>query len=752
MPRICIPNLVKISLASIITLHDLDCPSVKYLFVYELYVTNLSRIVSSITAQQTKLDLDLVPKEKRLEIGKCNGRLNPKKKQREPTFQLVLDALALTSCYSAFLITADVPEVYMHQFWDTIHKYKNSYRFRMDKKKKFDLNLEIFRDIFQICPRVHELGHTKEIKSIIDVVVDQMHQPWRTFATIINRSLSGKTTGLDKLRLSRAQILWAMYYKKNMDYVELLWEDFTYQIDNIAHKKQDNMYYPRFTKVIISHFLTKDKTISKRNKIGMHTSRDDYLINTLRFVSTKEESQIYRARLPKSMTSCEMRETKAYKTYLVYATGVTPPKKAQKFKKSASPNLSTVPDLPEEPTRKSKRVKRPAKKSSDAPTAGVVIRETPVKSLSKKKEKMTVEKHKGIDLLSETHPSGSGTVTKIALSAAKIKPSVTNEGTGVKPGVPDVTEEESTESEAESEGKDKDDNNNDHDSRSEGSDQKRDSGDDNTQSDSVNGSDSGHETDENESGSESDQEENKEEIKDDEEEEKDEFINTPSNDTDDEDETKIKDKAEGDEDEGMDYTTNQYDDDVNISQVIEDAHVTLSTVPQKTEVPVTRSSHSSDLASKFLKFSDIPHTYAEIVSPMDVPVHHEVPSNQTPTLLTVPVSVITESSPIYTTVIPQSLPSFAPPPPQSTPTPPPTTKATNPPFELLNFASVFQFSNRVTALEKEVVELKKNDPLNTQVTALVDEHLDSRLGATKDEFMSYLSASITARITKQVKN
>ncbi|GKC71351.1 hypothetical protein Tco_1117234 [Tanacetum coccineum] len=118
-----------------------------------------------------------------------------------------------------------VPKVYMHQFWDSIHKYDTSYRFRMDKKKKFNLNLEIFKDIFQICPRVHdqnfdelpidedivsffkELGHTGEIKSITDVVVDQMHQPWRTFATIINRSVSGKTIGLDKLHLSRAQIL-----------------------------------------------------------------------------------------------------------------------------------------------------------------------------------------------------------------------------------------------------------------------------------------------------------------------------------------------------------------------------------------------------------------------------------------------------------------------------------------------------------------------------------------------------------------
>ncbi|GJX28230.1 hypothetical protein Tco_0236309 [Tanacetum coccineum] len=253
-------------------------------------------IVSSITSKQTKLDLELVPKEKRLEIGKCNGRINLVKKQREPTFQVVLDDLALTPCYYEILITADFPEVYMHKFWDSIYKYKNSYRFRMDKKKKFNLNLEIFRDIFQICPRVRgqnfdalptdedivsffkELGHTREINTITDIVVDQMHQLWRTFATIINRSLSGKTTGLDKLRLSRAQILWAS---------------------------------------------------------------------------------------------------------------------------------------PEEPARKSKRVKIPTKNSSDAPTTGVIIRETHVKFLSKKKEKMTVEKRKGIDLLSkvaltkEAHEKGT---------------------------------------------------------------------------------------------------------------------------------------------------------------------------------------------------------------------------------------------------------------------------------------------------------------------------------------------------------
>ncbi|GKD13312.1 hypothetical protein Tco_1197719 [Tanacetum coccineum] len=271
----------------------------------------------------------------------------------------------------------------------------------------------------------------------------------------------------------------------------------------------------------------------------------------------------------------------------------------------------------------------------------------------------------------KTHPSSYGVV--------KIIPSVTSEGTSVKPGAPDVTKEESSESKAESWGNDEDDSNNEQDSSGEDNDENNDSDDNKTQSDKENESNSEHETDENESGLKSDQKEDE----DDEDEVKDELIKTPSNDSDDEDETKITDKAEGDEDEEIDYTTSQLYDDVDI-----------------------RLNKPVDTDKEF--------------------VQEEV----------------------FSTVIPQSFLSFTPPPQQSTSTPPPTTEATNPPFTLLNFTSVFQFNNRVTTLEKEVVELKNDDLLNTQLTALVDEHLDSRLGATKDEFMRYLSASITARITE----
>ncbi|GJX78841.1 hypothetical protein Tco_0326990 [Tanacetum coccineum] len=119
--------------------------------------------------------------------------------------------------------------------------------------------------------------------------------------------------------------------------------------------------------------------------------------------------------------------------------------------------------------------------------------------------------------------------------------------------------------------------------------------------------------------------------------------------------------------------------ETNQEQVVDDAHVTITIVMKKTEAP---------------------------------------------TLLTISVFVITESSPVLTN-IPQSSQTFTPPPILRTPTPPPIIETTNPLSTLLDFTSVFRFNDRITTLEKEVAKLKK-DPLHTQLTTLVDEHLDTR--------------------------
>nr|GEV50169.1 monodehydroascorbate reductase [Tanacetum cinerariifolium] len=163
----------------------------------------------------------------------------------------------------------------------TVHHH--SICFKMNNKKRI-VNLEYFREMLQICPRIpnqqfdeltfeeeilaflKELGHSEEIKMITNVNINKLHQPWRSFASVINKYLSGKSTSYGSLRLSQARILWGMYHKKNVDFAYLLWEDFMYQVEHKDAKKSNEMYYPRFKKVIVNFFMTKDQSIPRRNK------------------------------------------------------------------------------------------------------------------------------------------------------------------------------------------------------------------------------------------------------------------------------------------------------------------------------------------------------------------------------------------------------------------------------------------------------------------------------------------------------
>nr|GFB71556.1 hypothetical protein [Tanacetum cinerariifolium] len=117
-----------------------------------------------------------------------------------------------------------------------------------------------------------------------------------------------------------------MFYNKNIENVYLLREDFLFQMENKETKKTNNMLYPRFTKVIIDYFMSRDQSISRRNKMFWHTARDDTMFNTMRCISRHEKTQVYGDILPQHLTSQAMLESEAYKTYYAYASGEKTPK------------------------------------------------------------------------------------------------------------------------------------------------------------------------------------------------------------------------------------------------------------------------------------------------------------------------------------------------------------------------------------------------------------------------------------------
>nr|GEY87183.1 hypothetical protein [Tanacetum cinerariifolium] len=90
---------------------------------------------------------------------------------------------------------------------------------------------------------------------------------------------------------------------KYVDCAELIWEDFSYQIDNRQLKKSrcEIMPYPRFTKVIINHFLFTHKSIPKALSSGLYTIKDDGVLSQMKFVRIGEDVQEYGRAIPNAI-------------------------------------------------------------------------------------------------------------------------------------------------------------------------------------------------------------------------------------------------------------------------------------------------------------------------------------------------------------------------------------------------------------------------------------------------------------------
>nr|GEY80339.1 hypothetical protein [Tanacetum cinerariifolium] len=230
--------------------------------------------------QQVALDEAIVPHASRLRIRKSNFRLKSDISSKESTLQLA----------------------------EMLHIYP-----RLPGQTFNELPFEE-----EILAFLRFLKHSEEIRRLTDVNINKLHQPWRSFAVITNKFLSGKSTCYDSLRLSQSQILWGLYHKRNVDFVYLSWEDLIYQVEHKDEKKSNEIYYPRFTMVIILFFMSKDPSIPRRNRFG--------------------------AMLPIELTNEDIRNSEAYREYYAVATGATSPKtKASVRKTKSSSDIIVTP-------------------------------------------------------------------------------------------------------------------------------------------------------------------------------------------------------------------------------------------------------------------------------------------------------------------------------------------------------------------------------------------------------------------------
>nr|GEU99186.1 uncharacterized mitochondrial protein AtMg00810-like [Tanacetum cinerariifolium] len=352
--------------------------------------------------------------------------------------------------------------------------------------------------------------------------------------------------------------------------------DYSGNYEMLSAIRTDQMHQPWKTFVVVI------------NRINLHTARNDSLLVALKFVSKIGDCQKYEALIPDGMINDEIKLSTAYKTYLDYATGNVPPKKARKFKKPTSPKLKIVPASPKEPTQK----------------------DTPGKSVSKKKAPAKTDRGKVLD-----EQTG--------------KTKDTSEGTGVKPGVLNVSKEDSFDSDDDFWGNSEDENDdlNDEDDVS------------GNEGDSGNDDDGGNDAEDSEQ-TDSDDDENPsftlKDYKEEEQEQDEEYVHTPEKDKSDEEE-KMYEKEDGD-------VTKELYEDLNITQGLrdtdmtndeqggedqqsshesgfkqeeDDGHVTLTTVLDKTKGTMQSSSISFDFTSKLLSLDNTGLDINKIASRMN---------------------------------------------------------------------------------------------------------------------------------------
>ncbi|GKC42813.1 hypothetical protein Tco_1060535 [Tanacetum coccineum] len=251
------------------------------------------RIVIIMAQQQHAADVhpdELCPPNKRYDLMDANKKVDLEQVQCPPESKILTNIIKNHPLRLSIVASSSVPWIYMAQFWHTLKEDGSKYRltFMLDKKVFF-LKLDDFRTIFHL-PQANtnnhdsfvpptsfldmvpfykqQLGFTMELKTSSSFKTTGLLQPWQTLCKIFSKCLTTHITGWDQPPLQIMQMMYCFVNNIHVDYAKLLWERLYYSL----HHPTSSIPYPRFKKIIISHYMTYFPDISRRrhkDKIGM---------------------------------------------------------------------------------------------------------------------------------------------------------------------------------------------------------------------------------------------------------------------------------------------------------------------------------------------------------------------------------------------------------------------------------------------------------------------------------------------------
>ncbi|GKD28129.1 hypothetical protein Tco_1234343 [Tanacetum coccineum] len=196
-----------------------------------------------------------------------------------------------------------VPWIYLGQFWHTLKEDGSKYRltFVLDRKQ-LTMTLDDFSTIFQL-PQATDTNHERFIAATKFSEMVPFFLNDLGFTLELRSPSNFKTTGLIM------QMLYCFVNNIHVDYADLLWEGLHYSLEHPSTL----IPYPRFTKLIISHYMTAYPKISRRVRDKYHNLEHDEMVQSI-FNSGKKKVKV-RMKIPSWMITDEMKLTKHYRMY-----------------------------------------------------------------------------------------------------------------------------------------------------------------------------------------------------------------------------------------------------------------------------------------------------------------------------------------------------------------------------------------------------------------------------------------------------
>ncbi|GJS32485.1 retrovirus-related pol polyprotein from transposon TNT 1-94 [Tanacetum coccineum] len=187
--------------------------------------------------------------------------------------------------------SASVPWIYMAQFWHTLKEdgSKHRLKFLLDRKE-LTLTLDDFRTIFHL-PQANDNNHASFVPPPSFSDMDPFYKQVMRFTMELKTVSNFKISGLLQ------------------PWQTLMWEGIYYSL----HHPVTSIPYPRFTKIIISHYMTIFPDISRRARDAYHNLQDDDIMKNI-FNSGRNKNKVG-MRIPAWMITDEMKLTEHYKMY-----------------------------------------------------------------------------------------------------------------------------------------------------------------------------------------------------------------------------------------------------------------------------------------------------------------------------------------------------------------------------------------------------------------------------------------------------